>query len=383
MGSRFRTTFTTMEGFDSAMMVQGRVVNVNLVNWTVDVASVFDQTRYFDIQVGSPYVHGNAGEGISVVPEVGAKCMVCIPSDTSPPYVSSFVMPFEIVDLATETSPRGITSQSSDGATTSGASFAGGRPRAKPGDIILKGRDGNFAVLHRGGVLQIGSTELSQRIFIPLNNVMMDISDNYYHHNAGGTQYWGMQPSPTQDKFPTEYLQTFRIFANDKYADVRVKAAKVTDPFKGVVDKNASIGDVVYEVTVAPQGFDPATGAIQDAKALTQRFVFDKSGNALLGGTGKLSIYYKKNINIYSGASIDIQADSSASLKASKGATVDGGAFTNIKGKVVRLGPGAKPVATTGSLVRITLPFTPVPVPGSPPLVLFGTVTTGTSTVLA
>lgn len=379
MGAKFRTTATSKEGSDPAHFLECRVINLNLVNWTVDVSTVFDQRHYFDIQVASPYLHGSNGEGIYVVPELGAKCFVCLPGDSSPPFVSSFIMPFESVDLATTDNPRGITSQSSDGAGTSGASFAGGRARAKPGDIIMRGRDGNFAILHRGGVLQLGASELSQRIFIPLNNVVMDISDNYYHHNAGGTEYWGMQPSPTQDKYPSEYTHTFRIFANDKYADVRVKAAKVQDPFNGVLDKDLKLTDVVYEVTVAPQGFDPTTGQIKDAKALTQRFAFDKTGNALLGGTGELSVYFKKRIHLHSATSISIESDKSFDITAKTTGKIDGGDTLILRGGVIKMGPASSPVAKIGSIVSVTLPFTPVPVPGSPPLKLTGVISSGGS----
>lgn len=382
--SRFRTSFTAVEGAGPAQFLECRVVNLNLVNWTVDVSAVYDQKHFFDIQVGSPYLHGSNGEGIYVVPELGAKCLVCIPSDSSPPHVAHFLMPFESVDLATEDNPRGITSQTSDGAGTSGASFAGGRARAKPGDIIIKGRDGNFAILHRGGVLQIGSTELSQRIFIPLNNVVMDISDNYYHHNAGGTEYWGMQPSPTEGKYGTDYLHTFRLFANDKYADVRIKAAKILDPFNGVVDKDLKLENVVYEIAVAPQGFDPASGQIQDAKVLTQRFAFDKSGNCLLGGTGQLSIYFKKRVHLHSAANFDIESDDQFSMTAPNGGTINGGKFLNLRGDVVSLAGGKNRIATIASTVQITLPYTPQPAPGPPvPFPVSGTILTGSSKALA
>jgi hypothetical protein len=341
---------------------------------------VFDQKHWFDIQVSSPYLHGNNGEGIYAVPEVGAKCMVCIPGDSSPPYVSSFVMPVEITDMATVDSPQGTTSNSSPGASTSGASFAGGRQRGKPGDIVMKGRDGNFVILHRGGVLQIGSTELSQRIFVPLNNMVMDVSDNYYHHNAGGTVYWGMQPTLKQDKFPSEYLHTFRIFANDKYADVRIKAGTIADPFKGTLDSKVVLGDVVYEVTVAPQGFDPTTGAIQDSKALTQRFAFDKTGNVLLGGTGSLSVNFNDNVSIDSGALLSLSAATSMTLKSEE--IVLDAKNISLQGKTVKIGPGGAAAAHVGSVVKVTIPFTPMPVPGGPPLTLYGTVLSGENTVL-
>jgi hypothetical protein len=193
-----------MEGNVPANFIQGKVVNVNLVNWTVDVTAQFDRKRYFDIQVGSPYMHYSNGEGISVFPEVGAKCMVCLPSDSSPPYVSSFIMPMENTDMAAPDAPKGTTSKSSPSATSSGASFAGGRPPAKPGDIWMRTRDDNFVILHRGGVVQIGCSELAQRLYIPLSHLIMDISNNYAHHNMGGSILWSMQEGAGMAHLPTE-----------------------------------------------------------------------------------------------------------------------------------------------------------------------------------
>lgn len=200
---RFRTSFTNQSGSKPALFVEGRVVDVNMNNWTVDVYSSYDRMRFNDIQCASPYLHHYAGEGGSVMPDLNAKVMVCIPSDSSPPHVAYYIMAFENVDMAAPDAPQGTTSQPNADGTSSGASFAGGRPRAKQGDLTWRGRDGNFLILHRGGVVQIGSTELAQRIFIPLTNSMIDISDNYYHHTQGGTKYWGLLPTASGSKSPT------------------------------------------------------------------------------------------------------------------------------------------------------------------------------------
>src|SRR5438132_880078 len=94
MASRFRTSFTSKEGFDSPLLVQCKIANVNLVNWTVDVISTFDRKQYYEVQVASPYLHYNSGEGIYTVPDVGAICILAVPSDSAPPFVLAFIMPF-------------------------------------------------------------------------------------------------------------------------------------------------------------------------------------------------------------------------------------------------------------------------------------------------
>lgn len=386
---------TSQAGNKPAEMVQGKVVNLNLVNWTVDVVTQFDQKRYFDIQVGSPYMHYSNGEGLSIFPEIGAKCMVCMPSDSSPPYVSSFIMPVENVDLAAPDAEKGTTSHAKPNRTTSGASFAGGRPRVKPGDIMLRTRDDNFVILHRGGVLQLGASELAQRIYIPLNNFVMDISENYAHHNAGGSINWSVQTGPSLENFPAEYTHAFRVFANDKSADVRVRVGKVSDLVAESKDGNQNdISELgmntkedftICEVVVGKKVFNPQTGSVESGTPLDAfvfKFFFDRAGNTFLRCRGSLVLATHKRLHVTAKEGMKFTTDKEISMTAETGFTVDGGAFSHIKGGIVRLGPGAKPVAHLGSMVQVMIPYTPVPIPGSPPLVLFGTIITGAPTVL-
>jgi hypothetical protein len=398
--TRFRTSFTYRAGNVPAEMIQGKIVNINLVNWTVDVAAQFDRKRYFDIQVGSPYMHYSNGEGMSVFPEVGAKCMVCLPSDSSPPYVSSFVMPVEIVDAATPDAPKGTTSKSAQNATSSGASFAGGRPAAKPGDIWMRTRDDNFVILHRGGVVQIGCSELAQRLYIPLNHLIMDVSQNYAHHNPGGSILWSLQEGSGLDRLPTEYTHSFRVFADNAKADVRVKIGKVSDPIAESPD--SAIGDqvdldalsigtsktdfIVAEVVVAPEGFNPETGHPEPSDIRSKsvfRFFFDRAGGTFLRCKGSLAINTKKKLRVRSTEEMEFFAKRFF-VKAEGGVVIDGGPDTHIKGGIVRLGPGNKSVAYQGCPVKVTIPFTPMPVPGPPgtvPLVLTGFISGGEATV--
>lgn len=390
----FRTTWAYKAGLVDAKIFQGRVVNVNLVNWTVDCISKFDRYNIFDIPFATPYLHHSNGEGMSVMPEVGATALVCIPSDTSTPFVIAFLMVPEVVDTATEDDPDGTTGKSSTDDTSSSASFGGGRPRAKPGDIWLRTRDNNFVILHRGGVLQLGADELAQRIYIPLNHFIMDISQNYAHHNSGGSVVWGIQEGPGQADYPTEYTQTFRVLANDKYADVRVKAGKVKGTVPELGDFNCQ-GDidnlgiqsdiVVYEVDIAKQSFNPETGAMKDAnvgKNVKLKFFVDRAGGTFLKAAGSIFMGTPKKFRVRADEGIEL-ISKSITLAATEDTSLGGGSLTHVKGDVVRLGAGGKPVATQGSLVQLTLPFTPMPVPGGPPTVFYAMVLTGNPTVLA
>jgi hypothetical protein len=316
-------------------------------------------------------------------------------------------MPVEVTDLAAPDAPKGITSQPTSGATSSGASFAGGRPKAKPGDIWLRTRDDNFVILHRGGVLQIGATELAQRIYIPLKHHIMDVSQNYIHHNAGGSSFWGLQEGPGLDHLPTEHWQTFRVYADNKFADIRIKTGKVSDPFTepsgddgnqpDIEELSLGKGDgyIVTEVIIAPDGFNPESGSPASSdtyKQTVMRFFFDRAGGVFFRCKGGMLLATKKRLLVRADEGIDIKSKKDFTVTATTGTTINGGPFTHIKGDVVRLGPGAKPVALQGSMVQGTIPPLPVigqtadgtPVTGNTvPTIMFSFVSSGSPTVLA
>jgi hypothetical protein len=384
MGSKFRTSFTQEAGHEPAKVVQGRIVNVNVVKWTVDVAAQFDRKKYFNIQVGSPYLHHSNGEGIYAFPEVGATVMVCIPSDSAPPFVLAFTMAHEMVDDATADAPLGTTSHGQAPANATDASFAGGRPRAIPGSIYMRTRDGNQIALHRGGVLQIGSTELCQSIYIPLSNLLVDTTENYEHHNAAGSIKWGMQDGPSLEQFPGQFLQTFRVFATDRYADVKLACGKVFTPMPepdpttlatAGIDQ-AKDNPIIFELAVSPKGFVAENGELADPSAIAAsvlKFTFDRKGNYLMRAEGNVFFKMNKKLTFKVKEELSLETEDHGQLRAVNGFDIDGGAYSHIKGQVVRLGRGAIPVAHVGSIVStvllehpIMLKFVTPPLPGTP-----------------
>ena len=373
MTTRFRTSFTHREGFDDAIVVQARIVNVNLSNWTVDVITSFDRKRFFEIQVSSPYLHYSNGEGIYVVPEVGALCMVAIPSDSSPPFVLAFVMPHTFVNAGTVPQQQGAPQQ-----FATDASYDGGRKSPKPGDIVLRTRDGNFVQLHRGGVLSIGANELSQRIYIPMTNLITDISGNYEHHNSSGSIRWGLQDGPSKEHIPGEYMHTFRVSADDKFADIRVLVGHVRRPVPEPSDGDQEDLDqlsiandqedvpIIYEVVVSKSGFEAGTGELADtsvSKNAVLRFLFDRNGGTFLRCKGSLLISSKKKLRLKSSEEMEMEAKAFF-VKAVDGAEIDGGKYTHIKGKLVRLGAGGSPVARQGDVVTVVMPPGTIPFTG-------------------
>lgn len=382
MSKRFRTTQMHQAGTDPAMIMQGRVINVNIPNWTVDVAATFDRKRFMDIQVGTPYAHYSAGEGFSIVPDIGAQCMVCVPGDSAPPFVMCFVMPHELVNTAATDAPSGTRSHGNTPANASDASYAAGRPLPQLGDISVKGRDGNFLTLHRGGVLSIGATSVAQRMYIPLGNLVTDISGNYQHFNSGGSHTWSIQVGAAKTHLPTQHLETYRVFADNKYADVRITKGNVfapmPEPDGGTALAQTGVGqgdsnELVYDVAVAPGGFDAVTGNIANSgvpKTSVFRFVFDQKGNTLARIEGKFYLHVTGTATLDLSDDMTVNGQKSFTMTMANGVTIDGGSSAALKGKVVLLGPGTTPVALLGGAVSSTIqmmqcvftPTAPIPV---------------------
>ncbi|WP_394831782.1 hypothetical protein LVJ94_35225 [Pendulispora rubella] len=414
MGSRFRTSFTHREGTDAPVIVQGRVVNVNLKNWTVDVCSQFDRKRYFDVQVASPYLHYLGGEGIYAVPEIGATCAICVPGDSSPPFVLTFLMPHEAVNSSSSEAPDGTRSRGDRAQYATDATFGGGRPIPKLGDIALRTRDGNFVTLHRGGVLQLGATELAQRMFIPLQNLVTDIAENYAMHSAGGSIVWGLQDGPSVQNSPTQYVHTFRVFANEQYADIRLTVGKVESPLAepdgGISLASGGLGSgegnpVIYELAVSPRGFVGESGDAASAgsgKASVLKFVFDRAGNVFFRCAGTVTCSVKKKLVVSCAGGIALSTDGAGSIVTRDGIDIDGGTYAHLKGGIVRLGAGVTPVARLADLVTVPVTAMPVllvfanpPIPGTPvqavlttgvagaPMPLVGSITSANQKVLA
>ncbi len=152
-----------------ALVERARIINVNIRDFTVDVKTEFSFKNRFDIPIMVPYCNQVQGEGMNFLPEVGAVCWICTPSEDGR---DAFVLGFTMVD--------------------EGGSYRGGRDLLNPGDINFKTRDGNFMSLRRGGVVQIGSTSLCQRVFLPIRNIIQDYAENYELHTPGGDLTWNV-----------------------------------------------------------------------------------------------------------------------------------------------------------------------------------------------
>lgn len=233
---------------------EGRISNVNMARWTADVKTRESQRTYYDIQWSSPYFHFAAGEGMFFMPEVGAKVKVCRPAD-SDPFIMCFVTAYEREGRQTDSDsgeqPQAgahSTEPTGDEEDRSDITYRAGRPYLQQGDMMIRTRDGNGIWFRRGGVLEVFSTAIAKRLYIPLLNYIRDICENYDLQSAGGRLHWNVSRSDedSDDESPTVLTLTARDKAQDDLASVLVRVGHVPDENK-------------LRIAIAPRAINPRT----------------------------------------------------------------------------------------------------------------------------
>lgn len=346
-------------------------MNVNIKDWSVDVAGEFANKVFLDVQVSSPYLHYANGEGIYTMPEVGAMCWVCLPSTghMSPAFIMGFMAPID-------------ERKGSDGKIA--ANFRASRQNMNPGDIMMRTRDDNFCILRRGGVVQIGATPIAQRLFIPLRNVIRDMCENYDLFSLAGEMTWSVDRTDqtTDGSAPTLFSLKVKNKANEpEHAAVLTLGSHKDDDqltLNMLIKESGAAGaKTMVQLQINKTGtvtWNMEENFVLSAKkgihltAQEENAIFEAlKGEMLLSAAKKLTILTKDQLNI--------EAAKEAILKAAK-LTVN--ADTDINGKV-NLGQGAAHQVPLGDELIIFLtklidgftnPAKPhglyAPVPGTP-----------------
>lgn len=284
------------------------VTNVNRKTWTVTCETRHSAKTVEDVQCLVPYHHFNNGEGYHHLPEVGAICMLAWPSDSTPPLIMGYK-----AAAATRRTPDG---EESETATADGdgseddVSFRSRRPNLQPGDMAITTRDENFLILRRGGIVQLGATPISQRVYIPILNYIKDFCENYQMDAFGGDVRWlveRQEDDPSGDA-PATYIMHVNTSAQDEKATVRVR-------YMGLADSGASGDRVAWEVQVAPQNIDTETGEVSSpvytlqvttAGDLTATMA---SRDVTVEGDDSLTVQGSRSINVQSDDEVTVQGD--------------------------------------------------------------------------
>ena len=278
---RSQPTSNIQSGTNTVVIEEARIINVDMAHWTADVVTKNSQRQLIDLQWAHPYFHFAGGEGIYVMPEVGARVQVCMPSDSSP-FILCFLTTFE--REATNTSDTTGGAQASlqpEDSESEGnpreVTFRSGRPKMEQGDIMLRTRDGNAIWLHRGGVVEIGATPVSRRFYIPLLNYIRDVCENYEMKSLAGEMSWQVMRADQNPQGDAEALFTLasRNYSQDEFATVMLRVGHVDDSNR-------------LRLTIAPNKINPVSGEV-DGEA-----VF----NMEITESGDLTVTVKQDVDV-------------------------------------------------------------------------------------
>jgi hypothetical protein len=316
----------------------GRIVSVNLENWTVDVESELNGKYLKDIQVMSPYMHYINGEGMYCMPEVGSLVWICKPSNGTKAreFVLGFQAPYE-----KDTN-----------------SYRCGRQALNPGDIMFRTRDENFVILRRGGVVQIGSTPLAQRIFLPIGNFIKDFCENYQLTTLGGELSWLVdRPDKSPDGIPRAKLMfSCRETASDPKAIAELS-----------IGSHGPQSSTTLDLVIKSAGVDGAINAVRLQLGKDGTVIWELTNTLTVTATSKISVTSTSgdlaleataaNISIKAGAAVSIEAATDLSTTAQS--TTITSSTTTVDSQDIKLGgadsviPVAKATALVAALGKL------------------------------
>ena len=161
------------------------VVDVDYDKGTVWVQGDLTQKDAFEVPYSVPYCSSSSSGGIYFQPEIGSVCYLFESSDGTK-FVGAWLNgPQRSKDWADH-----------DGVVISGSAgdapdFTGQRESLEPGDIYLGTAEGNRVFIRKGGVVEVSSTPLCGRMYIPVENLVQDYFQRYRADSPLGSVEWG------------------------------------------------------------------------------------------------------------------------------------------------------------------------------------------------
>jgi hypothetical protein len=331
------------DGNSAVRIYAGRITDVDPVRWICTVRTeLFDKT-FRDVAIGSLYVHPVDGEGVHVMPEIGAAVWVGISSEGDiRPFIVGFRPYFQ----------KGSTST----ARPSAIGARSNRPIMQPGDIFLQTRDRNGLRLRRGGITEIFASPLARTHFLAREGVVHTLCKNFKLDAFAGSVRWEVANAEKDDqgRQAASVMARVREFANHKGHVVRVDAGgALTIPSEGDVDGESGVvgpAPASSELISAPvlrlrifQDGDQWEADQEEATSLS----FDKSGQVELAQKGALHIEIRGTSNV----TLKLTPDGKCSLETDSDVDVTaGGSYTQ------KAGTQALQLKNDGTTVAVGVP---------------------------
>jgi hypothetical protein len=301
----------TQRGNNTVSIENGRIINVDTLHFLADVRTLYSQRSLTNLQWANPYLHFAGGEGITYMPEVGAICQVCFPSDTKP-FILCFLTTYERGSSGSDNVPTRPTSPDQT-STPLEVTYQAGRPDMQQGDILLQTRDKNMLFLRRGGVVEIGSTAICKRYYIPLLNTIRDFCENYEMNSIAGDMGWTVQrsdTSPNGEAFAYFTLAS-RNTGQDSLASVFLRV--------GHVDLTNRL-----QLLISPKTINPKTGEFSGD--ISFKLEITESGSVVC------EVLQDVDITIKGSLTETIQGNNTTEIQGNSSETINGSGETKITG---------------------------------------------------
>jgi hypothetical protein len=168
------------------MIELAKVIKVSPREKTVDLQCVNTHRTPMSVPLIYQNMHPDHDGGTDFMPEEGAYCFIAFPTDGSSPAILGFV---NKPSYGAAVDDSGTALEEPDPVPE--LSYSYNRAALDPGDHRVATADGNHLTLRRGGVVEIGSTPLSQLMFIPIENVVRFYAQRYQLRSPLGEIDWG------------------------------------------------------------------------------------------------------------------------------------------------------------------------------------------------
>ena len=200
----------------------------------------------------TPVLLSPSGQGIWFLPEVGTRVMVgTIGKGTGNEYTFMIGAAYAVDQDPFDDDADAVKDEGTEETATT-PDFRNNRPVLQTGDIVLSSSDRNFVIMRKGGIIEVGATQMAKRFYIPLQNVIRDLSQIYEMQNSAGLFQmtrkesdltWGKTTleipaiatdgtatteTKEVDKVPTELNLRVREFESDDAPSVSIDLGAVT-----------------------------------------------------------------------------------------------------------------------------------------------------------
>jgi hypothetical protein len=227
------------ENWKTLQIQYGKVIAVDSENWTCTVA--FDDSPPVDNIPIAPLYIGPKGNGLFYMPEKDAMVMVgSFDWDPGSPGDEPFILCGHILPYDRAAEDEEVDAEEDDeleGEEPADPNYGANRFRINEGDIVMNSREGGHVIVRRGGVVEIGASAVCRRFYIPITNMIREITSAYKMSTASGEIEfsqrrdelgWGESEvelveepgtNPVTRKFPntpTEFRLSVNEFAQDK-----------------------------------------------------------------------------------------------------------------------------------------------------------------------